>query len=618
MDNQDQAEDWWLKTSGATLETWALMEAANDGSARIRFINETSDTKDEFGELNFTSIEKAIEALRRNEFRRYLEDKIIQGIWRPPFQPFQRIERPNLLCSIFWTDISVSETSILQKISAMLKKYEPGFELEGAFGSGVRGRADPNFSATREEWFRHLGLSPQNFSSAVMLAEMRDWEGDDGAEADPRINWRVTARHGDYYIHIMALDQGLSRFACCLQTSTEFEEGLESEHRSRCTLYKTGNLAEIEKILDEIYATIKRQDEQRREQDEQRREQDRIDAIEMERKIRQERLESAERKRRKLICVLVCIVVVFLIGYASSQEWISVETGFTLIIATILLVGGWYGFNEQQKKIREYNRAIDERNERKAKAQENYRIYEENYQREERAIRKRVLVDLKAVARGDKRRLDSEAVEAAKKIMERQGVNNPGMAENHPEIVKPWIALIHDLSAETLEDAKAIQDRLADLLYPETLEDVEALEKLQSEGVEKISRRERPSPENLEAAAALREIRARKERREREEAEADALERRREKERDREQAKLMDEVMKTTVRSLGKGYGLSEDGLRVLEGMPLHEAAMHIRYLRIRQKFDHLPEEEREKLAFEELERELEQERQERRKRTER
>lgn len=249
MNNEDQAEDWWLKTSGATLETWALLEVANDGSARIRFINDTriNDTREEFGELNFTSIEKAIEALRRNEFRRYLEDKIIQGIWRPPCQPFQRIERPNLLCSIFWTDIPVSETSILQKISAMLKKYEPGFELEEAFVSGVRGRADPNFSATREERFRHLGLSPQNFSLAVMFAD--DYSGDDGPEADPRINWRVTARHGDYYIHIMALDQGLSRFACCLQTSTEFEEGLVSEHRSRCTLYKTGNLAEIEKIL---------------------------------------------------------------------------------------------------------------------------------------------------------------------------------------------------------------------------------------------------------------------------------------------------------------------------------------------------------------------------------
>jgi hypothetical protein len=41
-----------------------------------------------------------------------------------------------------------------------------------------------------------------------------------------------------------------------------------------------------------------------------------------------------------------------------------------------------------------------------------------------------VVDNLKAVARGDKRRLDPDAVEAAKKIMERQGMNNPGMADN--------------------------------------------------------------------------------------------------------------------------------------------------------------------------------------------
>jgi hypothetical protein len=72
----------------------------------------------------------------------------------------------------------------------------------------------------------------------------------------------------------MALDQGLSRFACCVQTSAEFEEGLGSEHRSYHTHYKAGNLAEIDHILDEIYANFKRQDEQRREQEKQRREQD--------------------------------------------------------------------------------------------------------------------------------------------------------------------------------------------------------------------------------------------------------------------------------------------------------------------------------------------------------
>src|SRR5438067_1502485 len=140
MNNQDQAEeDWWFKSEGPW-ETWALIEAANDGAARVRFI---SDTREEFGELNFTSFQSAIDALRRNEFRHYLaEHKRIQDIYHPPLQPFHRVVRPNLLYSIFWSDTPVSETSVLQKISAILKKYEPGFELEGAFVRGVRGRAD--------------------------------------------------------------------------------------------------------------------------------------------------------------------------------------------------------------------------------------------------------------------------------------------------------------------------------------------------------------------------------------------------------------------------------------------------------------------------------------------
>src|ERR1700722_9578298 len=133
--------------------------------------------------------------------------------------------------------------------------------------------------------------------------------------------------------------------------------------------------------------------------------------------------------------------------------------------------------------------------------------------------------------------------------MERQGVNNPGMAENHPEIVKPWTTLINVLSAETLDDATAIQDRLADLLYPETLQDVEELKRLQSEGLTKISRGEKPSPEHSEAATALNEIRTREMRRRREEVEADERERLRVNKQREEQAKLVGEVMKSSERN---------------------------------------------------------------------
>jgi hypothetical protein len=427
--------------------------------------------------------------------------------------------------------------------------------------------------------------------------------------ADSRFNWRVTVHHGDYFIHVMAVDKNFERFAFSLQTEGGFDEGLRSDSpRPSCYQYKLVNrLSELKPIFDDLYGSFKRQEEERRQQDRKR-------LADEETKRQQEKRQTL-LKIKAFVAFTSWLVLLFVIMENSPLEgwkfWLGILVGvpFSLWVLKAML-------DPSTERDRERNRADEERIQRQAKAREESRIYNENYRREERALRNRVLADLKAVARGDKRRLDPEAVEAVKKIMERQGLNDPRLAED-PE-VKAWTALIDDLSAETLQDAKAIQDRLADLLYPETLEDVEALKKLQSEGIEKISRGGHPSPENLEAAAALREIWARKERRQREEEEAEALERRQEKEREREQAKIMDEMMKRDVRSLAHLYGLSEDALRVLEDMPLHEVTMYFRFLRHSHKFAHLPPEEREKRAFEELERELEQERQERRKRTER
>src|SRR5229473_1615975 len=237
----------------------------------------------------------------------------------------------------------------------------------------------------------------------------------------------------------------------------------------------------------------------------------------------------------------------------------SLETALTLIFISILVAVAIYEFRKQDRKIRELNRAVDER-------------------------------------------------------IQRQGVNNPGMAENHPEIVEPWTTLIVDLSAETLADAKAIQDRLADLLYPETLEDVEALKSLRSEGLKKISLGEKPNPEHLDAAKALNEIRARDMWQRREEEEAEQRERVRERKQKEEQARLVDEMMKSSARNIARVHGLPENAF---DGMRPEEVLMHARFLRLSQKFAHLPAEDREARTFEALERELNHEREERRRRTE-
>lgn len=214
----------------------------------------------------------------------------------------------------------------------MLKKYEPRFELEEAFTPGVRGRADPRFSVTRAERLRLLAVRKRDNLGIVSVHEsfedIFDHVREDGAEADPRINWRVTARHGDYYIYIMALDQGLSRFACCLQKTSEFEE--RSYGRCLSTRYEAGNLAEIEHVLDDIYARLKHEDEQRRQQDEQRRQQDRIDkevqkAVEKEREIWRDHLARSRAKRLQVIglCVLALPVLAALVfprfGWPSGR-----------------------------------------------------------------------------------------------------------------------------------------------------------------------------------------------------------------------------------------------------------------------------------------------------------
>lgn len=292
----------------------------------------------------------------------------------------------------------------------------------------------------------------------------------------------------------------------------------------------------------------------------------------------------------------------------------SLETALFVIFISIPAVLVIYHLRKQHKESRELNRTVEGRIQREAEAKERLRIYNENYQCKEKALRRRVVDDLKAVARGDKRRLDPETVEAAKKIMERQGVNNSGMAKRHPEIVKSWATLIDDLSAESLEDAKAMRDRLADLLYPETLDDADELWNQIGKGLEKISRGESPSSEDLEAAAALNEIRARDERRRREEEEIEEGKRSQEKKQRGEQARLMDEMMKSSARNIARLYGLPEDAF---EGMRPEEVAMHARVLRLSRKFAHLPAEEREARALEELETELNQERQESRRRTE-
>ncbi len=57
-----------------------LIETADCGAVSVHFINEESEI---FGELSFTSIEKTLDALRRNEFIRYVEQDKNFSVYLP-------------------------------------------------------------------------------------------------------------------------------------------------------------------------------------------------------------------------------------------------------------------------------------------------------------------------------------------------------------------------------------------------------------------------------------------------------------------------------------------------------------------------------------------------------
>jgi hypothetical protein len=58
--------------------------------------------------------------------------------------------------------------------------------------------------------FRASAKASAGVENGIVVASLSPSSSYTGGKP-PSNYWRVTARYGDYYIHIMALDQGLSR-----------------------------------------------------------------------------------------------------------------------------------------------------------------------------------------------------------------------------------------------------------------------------------------------------------------------------------------------------------------------------------------------------------------------
>jgi hypothetical protein len=140
------------------------------------------------------------------------------------------------------------EQSALRSIAALIKNYEPQFDLQRSFTPGVLGCADPQYPLVRRERLRDLdrkGLTsklPPGLLERVsdLGVEMELELGFQKFQpADSRFNWRVTVHHGDYFIHIMAVDKNFERFAFSLQSEGNLEAGLTSNGpRPDCYRYK--------------------------------------------------------------------------------------------------------------------------------------------------------------------------------------------------------------------------------------------------------------------------------------------------------------------------------------------------------------------------------------------
>lgn len=138
-----------------------------------------------------------------------------------------------------------------------------------------------------------------------------------------------------------------------------------------------------------------------------------------------------------------------------------------LSIITVLGAIAIYEFAERRKEIAERHRIVNQQFSEKEEARERRRAYLESYQRQVAANKKRLLDNLIAITRGTKSRIDAEALKAANDLREREG---------DPTTQEGWALIIKDLQAPIV-NVPSLRDRINDLLYPETLEDIDELKR---------------------------------------------------------------------------------------------------------------------------------------------
>jgi len=86
-----QSRDYWFKIVEFLQQNWALIDPHEAGVV-VWFFGDTSGV---FDEMRFPAEVVAIEALKRNGFRRYADEQESQEFIAKPEPPFHRSAHPN-------------------------------------------------------------------------------------------------------------------------------------------------------------------------------------------------------------------------------------------------------------------------------------------------------------------------------------------------------------------------------------------------------------------------------------------------------------------------------------------------------------------------------------------
>ena len=87
-----KSADYWFKLVEMLQQNWALIECQREADCIVYFIHDESGV---FDRMEFESRTLAEEALRRNGFKRFLDDPVAHTFIRPPSAPFFETEHPN-------------------------------------------------------------------------------------------------------------------------------------------------------------------------------------------------------------------------------------------------------------------------------------------------------------------------------------------------------------------------------------------------------------------------------------------------------------------------------------------------------------------------------------------